>query len=141
MFTDLDKDSFKGETKFSSDFKNISYAEDIIEEISLKTDIHADLYGKILLSLSEAINNAIVHGNRFDPEKFVFIDYVISDKDIIVVVKDQGEGFDYHLVGDPTESDNIEKLSGRGVFIILNLADTVEFSYDEGQLVKMNFIK
>jgi anti-sigma regulatory factor (Ser/Thr protein kinase) len=141
MFTDLDKDSFKGEAKFSSDFKNISYADDIIGEISSKTEIQPDLYGKILLSLSEAINNAIVHGNQFDPEKSVYINYVCTNKQIEFSIKDEGEGFDYQLVGDPTEAQNIEKLSGRGVFIIINLADTVEFSFENGQIVKMTFIR
>ena len=63
MFTDLDKNNTFEKTVFSSEFKNISYADSIIEEISSMVNIKPNIYGNILLSLSEAINNAIVHGN------------------------------------------------------------------------------
>lgn len=139
MLTDLDNTKFDEIIDFKSDFHNITYADEVIEKISNRISISPDIYGNILLSMSECINNAIVHGNQFNPEKFVSIFYKIYDDKIEILVKDEGAGFDYQLVKDPTDVDNLEKLSGRGVFIILNLADTVEFSYNNGQIVKMIF--
>jgi len=66
MFTDLQTDSFNDSLSFPSIFQNISYAEKIIDILSAKVNISEEIYGNILLSLSETINNAIVHGNKFD---------------------------------------------------------------------------
>ncbi|MBN2892800.1 MAG: ATP-binding protein [Bacteroidales bacterium] len=139
MYTDLDKNKYDDVIVFTSEFHNISYADEVIEKITQSVTIKPDIFGNILLSLSEAINNAIVHGNQFDSTKSVSVYYKLSNNCLEIAVKDEGEGFDYKLVEDPTELSNVEKLSGRGVFIILNLADIVEFSYDNGQVVKMVF--
>ncbi len=137
--TDLEKNNYDEIIVFQSDFKNITYAEQVIQKMSSKIVISDEIYGNVLLSLSEAINNAIVHGNKFNPNKNVTVYYKISSKKLEIAVKDEGAGFDYKLIDDPTETINREKLTGRGVFIILNLADIVEFSYNNGQIVKMIF--
>lgn len=139
IYTDLDKNKSFNQVVFSSDFKNITYADEIITKISENIHINHDIFGKILLSLSEAINNAIVHGNKFDIVKSVIVTYGLQNSKLVIFVKDEGDGFDYNLVDDPTDIENIEKLSGRGVFIILNLADEVKFFYSGGQIVKMIF--
>lgn len=139
MFTDLDNSNFDEVFKFSSDLQNLSFADSVLTSISDKIDISPDIFGNILLSLSEAINNAIVHGNLFLESKSVYVSYKISPNELALYVKDEGAGFDYKLIDDPTDEKNLEKLTGRGVFIILNLADVVEFSYDKGQVVKMIF--
>ncbi len=139
MYTDLDKNKYDEIIKFTSEFHNISYSDEIIDKIFSKIKISPELFGNIMLSLSEAINNAIVHGNQFDPTKYIYVYYKILETKLEICVKDEGDGFDYQTIDDPTEEQNINKLSGRGVFIILNLADTVEFSYDNGQIVKMIF--
>ncbi len=139
MSYDLDINNTANEIIFSSVFSNISYAEKIIKKIGEQIEISELLYGNILLSLSEAINNAIVHGNKFDPEKNVKVSFSVKNKELKIEVKDEGEGFDPNQISDPTLPENIENLYGRGVYIIISLSDKVEFEYKQGQIVRMFF--
>lgn len=130
----------ENEIIFSSIFTNITYSEKIVEYINQIYPIPEILYGNILLAISEAINNAIVHGNKFNKEKLVYVSYKITqDNYLIVEVKDEGEGFDPYSLPDPTAPENIEKLYGRGVFIIISLCDKTEFEFNNGQIVRMYF--
>ncbi len=125
--------------KFSSDLKNLNIAESILDSISVQNNLNDLIYGNILIALNEAISNAIVHGNKFSKDKEVTVAYNISDnKRLIVSVQDEGNGFDYQLVPDPTDPKNIEKLNGRGVFLIQSLADEVSY-LSKGKVVKMVF--
>lgn len=81
----------------------------------------------IPLACDEAITNAIIHGNRSDPEKKVSIQVYLSSSRIKVRIRDQGEGFDVAGVGDPTEGANLLRSSGRGVYLMRNIMDTVEY--------------
>ena len=139
MFTDLQTDSFNDSLSFPSIFQNISYAEKIIDILSAKVNISEEIYGNILLSLSETINNAIVHGNKFDKEKQVTVNFRYNNKSLIIEIQDEGDGFDPNEIADPTQQENVEKLYGRGVFIIISLSDKVEFEYDNGQIIRMYF--
>jgi len=139
MSLDLEINNFENTVSFSSIFSNISYSEKIIKELEKKLSISEEKYGNILLSLSEAINNAIVHGNKFDPEKYVTVSYRYSKGLLKIDIKDQGEGFDPSQIANPTSAENIENLYGRGVYIIISLSDKVEFEYDKGQLVRIIF--
>ncbi len=125
--------------KFSSDLKNLNIAESILDSISVKTNLNEFIYGNILIALNEAISNAIVHGNKFSQDKEVTVVYNICENiKLTVSVQDEGTGFDYSLVPDPTDPENIEKLNGRGVFLIQHLADEVSYLSD-GKVVKMTF--
>jgi len=125
--------------KFSSDLKNLNIAESILDSISVKNNLNELVYGNILIALNEAISNAIVHGNKFSQDKEVTVVYNITEnKKLTVSVQDEGPGFDYTLVPDPTDPENIEKLNGRGVFLIQHLADEVSYLSD-GKIVKMTF--
>jgi serine/threonine-protein kinase RsbW len=123
---------------FKSDTKNISLIERLIDDLSVKHKLHNDIYGKLLLAVVEAVNNAIVHGNKMDPHKEVEVEYTIEEKRISFVIKDQGDGFDYTNVPDPTKPENIEKTHGRGIFLMNHLADEIEFE-SEGRIVKLAF--
>lgn len=124
---------------FLSDAVNISKVETFVDEFCRDYSIAEDLYGNILISTLEAVNNAIAHGNAHDPTKTVEVKAVKGEKFLTVSVKDQGRGFDYSKLPDPTLPENIEAISGRGIFLINNLADKVEFA-DNGSLIIMNFI-
>lgn len=130
---------YENEIIFSSVFTNISYAEKIINNINENYTIPDILSGNILLALSETINNAIVHGNKFNKDKLVYVSYKITTQQLIIEVKDEGEGFNPNELPDPTSPDNIEKLYGRGVFLIISLSDKTEFEYQDGQIVRMFF--
>ncbi len=76
-----------------------------------------DVFG-VRLAIEEALVNAIKHGNGMDPDKSVFVSCEIHDQDITIVIRDEGEGFNPEDVPDPTEDDNLEKPSGRGLMLI-----------------------
>ncbi len=122
-----------------SDIKNISLVEKLIDDISSQYDLHSDVYGKLLLAVVEGVNNAIVHGNKMDSNKSVELEYQISDNDVEFIISDEGEGFDYNTIPDPTLPENVEKTHGRGIFLMNHLADKIDFE-NEGSKVKLTFI-
>jgi Anti-sigma regulatory factor (Ser/Thr protein kinase) len=73
------------------------------------------------------VNNAIVHGNKQNEEKDVIVNITIEKGELHIVVKDQGKGFDYENVPDPTAPENIENISGRGIFLMRKLSDKLIF--------------
>jgi len=88
------------------------------------------------LCLEEALTNAVRHGNKSNPDLFVGINIDIGADRVIIKIKDQGQGFDFKGVPDPTEDANIQKPCGRGVFLIRNFMDEVDF-FDNGRGIKM----
>lgn len=95
----------------------------------------SDIYD-IRLCVEEAVINGITHGNRRDKRKSVKITYWIKDNQLNVEVEDEGSGFDYKHLSNPTTNDNIMKDYGRGVYLINNLMDEVKYN-DAGNKIKM----
>jgi serine/threonine-protein kinase RsbW len=126
--------------KVSSKPENIALVEKFIDDMRNEINIGDDVYGNILISITEAANNAIIHGNKCDEKKEVTIEYGLDDrgKNLTFIVRDQGPGFDYNNLPDPTEPENLEKTHGRGVFLMMQLADMVVFS-DNGASIEMQF--
>ncbi len=123
---------------FKSDIRNINLVEKLIDEISSTYGIHEEVYGKILLAVVEGVNNSIVHGNKLDKDKEVTLQYFIDDKKAEFTIIDEGNGFDYKNVPDPTIPENIEKSHGRGIFLMNHLADAIEF-IENGRIIKLSF--
>jgi len=123
---------------FPAKAENIALAEKLIDEACTKHNVHESHYGEILIALTEAVNNAIHHGNALDPSKTVGLAYEVKGDQIIFMVQDQGPGFDFEHLPDPTDPQNIEKPHGRGVFLMRALAKSVAFS-DNGATVTMAF--
>ncbi len=121
-----------------SDIKNITLIEKLIDDISNQYDIHSDIYGKLLLAIVEGVNNAIVHGNKLDINKKVCLEYTITEKTLEFIIEDEGNGFDYSQIPDPTLPENVEKTHGRGIFLMNHLADEIEFE-NNGSTVKLIF--
>jgi serine/threonine-protein kinase RsbW len=122
----------------NSDIENLTVIETMVDTLSKRLGISDEVYGKILISTVEAVNNAILHGNRGDSSKKVTV-VVSSDGNIFdVTVTDEGEGFSYLDIPDPTDPKNIENLHGRGVFIMKSLADSIEYN-TTGNEVRMKF--
>ena len=120
--------------------ENISSVENYVESICSEYDIDESVFGNILISLTEAVNNAIIHGNKRNPEKFVTISHSLENypKTLIIKIKDEGDGFNYMNLPDPTAPENIEMIGGIGVFLIKQLADLVIFS-DKGETIELQF--
>ncbi|MDB4918472.1 MAG: ATP-binding protein [Mucilaginibacter sp.] len=118
--------------------ESISLLETLIEEIADKHNISEDTFANMMTCLSEAANNAIVHGNKLDENKKVIVNADVEGKRIIWTITDEGEGFDYNNLPDPTAPENLENLTGRGVFILKHLADQCIFN-TKGNEVELHF--
>lgn len=124
--------------EFTSDLKNISVVEKLIDNQSAACELNDEVYGKLLLAVVEALNNAIVHGNHSDVNKKVTISYTLDNEFIEYTITNEGDGFNPDTLPDPTAPENIEKDCGRGIFLMRHLADEVIFS-DKGRTVTLKF--
>lgn len=122
----------------SSNPNNILKVENYLRTVQQDMKIDDGKFPDILVSLTEAVNNAILHGNKADESKEVVIDMIEESKGVAISVSDEGNGFDPDDVPDPTAPDNIECCGGRGVYIMSALADKISFK-NNGSTVKMFF--
>lgn len=129
----------KGEKlHITSSSDNIRLVERLVEDVCEVFNVNEDSYGNILIAVTEAVNNAMYHGNQGNPEKQIQIGFESGHKNIRFSVADEGAGFDHASLPDPTDPLNIDKPNGRGVFLMKNLADKVEFN-NNGQEVLLTF--
>ncbi len=124
--------------KIPSKIENLRLVEKFVDEISAELSLTEEIYGNIMIATLEAANNAIIHGNAQKEDLMVEIDMEKENDHLMVMVKDEGKGFDYLHVPDPTAPENIEKINGRGIFLMQKLSDGMEFDYN-GSLVKLTF--
>ena len=122
----------------TSKIDNLRVVEKLIDEISSECNLSSEIYGNILIATLEATNNAIMHGNKLDEGKLVNINCRFQDDELKISVKDQGKGFDYKNIPDPTAPENIENINGRGVFLMEKLSDSIDF-YENGSIVELTF--
>lgn len=118
--------------------ENIRIVESFIDNVKEQYNIDEDIYGNILIAITEAVNNAIQHGNQCNPSKSVQLSLQLLEDAVRFTVKDEGNGFDYHHIPDPVSPENLDKIGGRGVFLIRHLADEVHFK-DNGREIEMTF--
>jgi len=123
-----------------SDFGSISKVEVLIDDVCAKLQVNEDYYGNVLIAVTEAVNNAIQHGNKMS--EGLNVDLLVGDKetDFCFSVKDYGEGFDFNQLPDPTAPENIEKENGRGIYLMKSLSEEVEFN-NGGSKVDIYFTK
>ena len=124
--------------KIVSKTDSLHLVEKFVDDFSASCSIDHDVYGNLLIATLEATNNAITHGNKLDESKKVEVVFTMDDQKIILTVKDEGPGFDYSNIPDPTSPENVENMSGRGVFLMTKLSDLIEFE-ENGSFVKMTF--
>ncbi len=124
--------------KISSHPDNICEIQSLVDQWADYYNLSDDLKCNLMVSLTEAVSNAIIHGNQKDSSKYVRIEISNSSSQLRVVVEDEGSGFDYQQLPDPTTSDKIECCGGRGVFLIRELCDTLEFKKN-GRRVELYF--
>ncbi len=118
--------------------ESITLLEALIEKIADKHDISEDTFANMMTCLNEIAINAIVHGNKLDESKKVIVNAEVEPKKVIWTVTDEGPGFDYDHLPDPTAVENLENLTGRGVFIVKQLADQCIFN-STGNEVELHF--
>jgi serine/threonine-protein kinase RsbW len=124
--------------KINSKIENLRKVEKLVDELSSEYNISADIYGNILIAALEAANNAILHGNKLDENKLVNIIVRIDSEKLKIKIDDEGNGFDYKNVPDPTAPENIENVNGRGIFLMEKLSDHIEFTRN-GATVELEF--
>jgi serine/threonine-protein kinase RsbW len=124
--------------RIESQVANLRIVENAIDETTSVIGISQDNYGKILVSAMEAVNNAILHGNKSNPEKNVDIEISFESDILNIIVTDEGPGFRPDKVPDPTTPENIEELNGRGIYLMSHLADKIEYN-KKGNSVTMTF--
>ena len=124
--------------KLPSVARSIGKVEPYIEEIATKYNIEPDKYPNMLISLTEAVNNAIIHGNNEDASKYVDIKFKETSTGLCFEISDEGEGFNPNALPDPTAPENIECCGGRGVFLMKELSDKIDFG-DNGRRVYIHF--
>lgn len=117
---------------------NIKIIESFIDNAREKFDINDDIYGNIMISVTECISNAILHGNQSDKEKLVHLELMAEDDKLSFVIEDEGNGFKIDNLPDPTAPENIEKPGGRGIFLIKHLSDEVKFE-NQGKKTILSF--
>jgi serine/threonine-protein kinase RsbW len=122
--------------KIPTDLNRVnSFVEEIAKKILSLAGSEEEAF-KVKLALEEALTNAMRHGNSLEAEKLVNVRIEASKEKIVVDVHDEGKGFDFRVLPDPTDKDYSDRPSGRGIFLMRKLMDTVEF-YDAGSGVKM----
>jgi len=118
--------------------ESITLLENLIEQIADKHNVSEDTFANMMTCLNEIAINAIVHGNKLDDSKKVIVNAEVDAKRVIWTVTDEGAGFDYDHLPDPTAVENLENLTGRGVFIVKQLADQCVFNAT-GNEVELHF--
>ena len=122
----------------ASESKSLLVLEEWINKLCDLYQISVEQYGNVLIAITEAENNAIIHGNKNIANKKTDIEYNIDNQTITFTVFDEGTGFDFNDLPDPTSPENLEKPQGRGIFLMNHLADEVNF-IDNGNVVQLKF--
>ena len=116
--------SFQVKSSMDQITKSIQMFDDLLENNNCCC---SRTKSELSTALSEALANAIIHGNKINPEKFVNLNIHIYKNKMILHIKDQGNGFDSKNLPDPLAPENIKKRSGRGVYLMSMLVDNVKF--------------
>ena len=123
-----------------SERKSINEVEPALSGFRKKYNIRDDVYYNILIAFTEAVNNAIIHGNKLNVKKKVSFSIEKNLDELLICVSDEGLGFNPQQVADPRHPENILKDNGRGIFLIKELSSSVEFNISEkGSVIIMHF--
>ena len=123
-----DKYSVIESLKLSSTYSSVADIERLIDKVCNTVGVNEDAYGNVLIAVTEAVNNAIQHGNKENENLSINVSVSDNQEKICFAVKDEGTGFDFDNLPDPTAPENLLKENGRGIFLMRNLADKVEFT-------------
>jgi serine/threonine-protein kinase RsbW len=110
-----------------SDPKNIRRVESFLKKIDKAVSLNEIQMNKLMVSLTEAVNNAILHGNKSKREKKVHVRCELIPGWLALFVSDEGKGFVPENLKNPLDEQNLLRENGRGVFLMRTLMDKVEF--------------
>ncbi len=128
--------------EFPSKISSLKKFYRVFEKLKKRFDVPDECYDKLFIASSEAFMNAIIHGNKFDPRKKVYLTVKAYKTFYEVEIEDEGEGFEPEALSNPTDDENLLKESGRGVYLMKAIADTVKFQKtSRGMKVKIKIKK
>jgi serine/threonine-protein kinase RsbW len=136
------KEEFKiiEQLRIASNLDEVGKIESLVDKVCADLGVNEEFYGNVLIAVTEAVNNAIQHGNADVIGAEVFVSVGHSENEFVFNITDMGRGFDYENLPDPTSPENLLKENGRGIFLMKNLSDLVEFE-DQGKSVFIYFNK
>ncbi len=114
--------------EIESDPNNLITVEEFVNYFAKDLGVSDERMNGLLLSVTEATTNAIIHGNKCNVDKKVAINVFVENGKIIIKVKDEGNGFDPSKIPDPTEPQNLLKDSGRGVYLMKIYMDEIKYN-------------
>ncbi len=126
------------ELSLPSKLDSLSRVEQFALELKRLAQLSDERYNDVMLILTEAVTNAIIHGNKQDPSKKVLITVKLDNQILTIIVKDEGSGFDPEKVPNPLKEENLLKTGGRGIYLINQYADYVHYS-EKGNQVTIIF--
>ncbi len=118
--------------------ENIRIVESFIDNARDRYSLSDDIYGNIMVAVTEAVNNAIIHGNKCDKNKNVWLSLQIEENALHFTVQDEGNGFNPDELPDPTAPENLLNPGGRGIFLMKHLADNLIIA-NGGKEMRMTF--
>lgn len=114
--------------EINSDPNNLITVEEFVNYFCKDLNLPNEKLANVLLAVTEATTNAVIHANKSDVNKTVTIDAHIEDSKLVIKVKDEGEGFELGEIPDPTEPENLLKDSGRGIYLMRVYMDDLKYN-------------
>src|SRR5215467_12673360 len=114
--------------KWDSTLETVDNAEQTANRVAAESGFGEDEVMQISMAVREAAVNAVLHGNAYDPEKKVELEFERTPQDLVITIRDQGKGLDPSKIPDPLAPENLLKTSGRGIFLIRSFMDSVEIN-------------
>ncbi|MEP1151380.1 MAG: ATP-binding protein [Balneola sp.] len=130
--------SYKKELILESTYEDLNKVEGFLNDLQSELNFDNEFYARLMLTVSEAATNGVVHGNELDPNKKVTLVAEYKNDVLKISSHDEGAGFEPQEVPDPLAEENILKTSGRGVFLMGEYADNVKYE-DEGRKLTLEF--
>lgn len=109
-----------------STLETVDSAEQTASRMAAQAGFDEDEVMQISMAVREAAVNAVLHGNAYDPNKKVVVDFERTVADLVITIRDQGKGLDLNKIPDPLAAENLLKTSGRGIFLIRSFMDDVQ---------------
>ena len=129
------------EVTLESDLKNVETAEEIVRKVAGTAGFDEKVMHEIEMAVHESMINAIWHGNKNDPSKSVWLRFEIFPDRLEIRIRDQGNGFNVAEVPDPCSSENLLKVSGRGIFLIRTFMDEFRVRHSAGSGTEVTLVK